>query len=169
MSGVSQKSFIIFSIQNQMSSTVSFVLNGQSVQVQNPDPSMTLNEWLRTNGYVGTKKACGEGGCGACSVQMKKYDPTFKQTIPVPVNSCLRLLCSMNNTEITTIEGIGSTLTGWIVSKSYTHKNFNYSLKKKKKDWLQSRRGLSKTTVLSVVFVHLDLLWYLKFCNYTVL
>ena len=49
--------------------SVSFHLNGKAVVVQGASPSTTLNDWLRTQaGLTGTKRMCGEGGCGCCVV-----------------------------------------------------------------------------------------------------
>ena len=49
--------------------TVSFDLNGKAVLVQDASPLMSLNDWLRTQpGLAGTKRMCGEGGCGCCVV-----------------------------------------------------------------------------------------------------
>jgi carbon-monoxide dehydrogenase small subunit len=46
----------------------------------------------------GPKEGCGTGDCGACTVILDK------QTVP----SCLVLAASLDGSEITTIEGIGS-------------------------------------------------------------
>lgn len=72
--------------------SVSFKLNGSSVEVQGASPSLTLNSWLRTQpGLTGTKKMCGEGGCGCCVVAASLINPvTQKQTV-IAINS-VRLL-----------------------------------------------------------------------------
>lgn len=57
----------------------------------------TLAEVLRDDlGLVGTKVACGEGHCGACTVQLDG----------VPVLSCLTLVHTVGEREVTTIEGL---------------------------------------------------------------
>lgn len=48
---------------------VSFKLNGETVQVEDASPLLTLNDWLRSQpGLTGTKRMCEEGGCGCCVV-----------------------------------------------------------------------------------------------------
>ena len=50
-------------------SSVSFTLNGFPVSVADASPGVSLNQWLRSQpGLTGTKRMCGEGGCGACVV-----------------------------------------------------------------------------------------------------
>ncbi len=57
----------------------------------------TLAETLREDlGLTGTKIACGEGHCGACTVQLNG----------VPVLSCITLVHTVGVREVTTIEGL---------------------------------------------------------------
>ena len=56
-----------------------FVLNDQPVQVD-VEPDLTLLDLLRERLHLtGTKKSCGVGECGACTVIVDKE----------PVNACL--------------------------------------------------------------------------------
>lgn len=45
-----------------------FYLNGTRVVLDSVDPEITLLEYLRGIGLIGTKLGCAEGGCGACTV-----------------------------------------------------------------------------------------------------
>src|ERR671928_1947592 len=57
----------------------------------------TLAETLRLDlGLTGTKVACGEGHCGACTVQLDG----------VPVLSCITLAHTVDGRPVTTIEGL---------------------------------------------------------------
>ncbi len=57
----------------------------------------TLAETLREDlGLTGTKIACAEGHCGACTVLLDG----------VPVYSCITLLHTVGEREVTTIEGL---------------------------------------------------------------
>jgi aerobic-type carbon monoxide dehydrogenase small subunit (CoxS/CutS family) len=57
----------------------------------------SLADVLRDDlGLTGTKVACGEGHCGACTVQLDG----------VPVLSCLTLVHTVDGREVTTIEGL---------------------------------------------------------------
>jgi aerobic-type carbon monoxide dehydrogenase small subunit (CoxS/CutS family) len=57
----------------------------------------SLAEVLRDElGLTGTKVACGEGHCGACTVQLDG----------VPVLSCITLVHTVGEREVTTIEGL---------------------------------------------------------------
>ncbi|HUJ70092.1 MAG TPA: (2Fe-2S)-binding protein [Syntrophorhabdales bacterium] len=71
-------------------------VNGKNFHV-NVETQRTLVEVLReTLGFTGTKKACNEGECGACTVLMDGR----------PVASCLVLAVAAQGKEIVTIEGL---------------------------------------------------------------
>ena len=71
-------------------------LNGEEVTVQ-VKPSALLVEVLRDQlELTGTKVACGEGECGACTVLLDG----------VPVNSCLVPALKAQGREVMTVEGL---------------------------------------------------------------
>jgi carbon-monoxide dehydrogenase small subunit len=71
-------------------------LNGEEVTVQ-VKPSAMLVEVLRDQlELTGTKVACGEGECGACTVLLDG----------VPVNSCLVPALKAQGREVMTVEGL---------------------------------------------------------------
>lgn len=108
-------------VQVQDDNEISFVLNGEKVSVEEPDPSLSLGDFLRRErGLKGLQLPCRQGGCGACTVLLSA-PPEFHATgggggaqFPVhrPVNSCLRPLCSVDGMTVTTVEGVGTTKAG---------------------------------------------------------
>jgi aerobic-type carbon monoxide dehydrogenase small subunit (CoxS/CutS family) len=71
-------------------------INGHSYELDAP-VGRTLAEALRNDlGLPGTKIACAEGHCGACTVQLDG----------VPILSCITLLHTVGDREVTTIEGL---------------------------------------------------------------
>jgi aerobic-type carbon monoxide dehydrogenase small subunit (CoxS/CutS family) len=71
-------------------------VNGQTHAVAAP-VGASLAEVLRDElGLTGTKVACNEGHCGACTVQLDG----------IPVLSCLTLVHTVDGREVTTIEGL---------------------------------------------------------------
>ncbi|HEX8748478.1 MAG TPA: 2Fe-2S iron-sulfur cluster-binding protein, partial [Pyrinomonadaceae bacterium] len=93
------------------SNSISFYVNGEQVTIDNPDPTTLLIDFLRYGslGLTGTKLSCGEGGCGACTVMLSRYDAAQGRVIDRAVNACLRPVCSLDAMMVTTTEGIGST------------------------------------------------------------
>uniref|UniRef100_A0A673ZPM5 Xanthine dehydrogenase/oxidase n=1 Tax=Salmo trutta TaxID=8032 RepID=A0A673ZPM5_SALTR len=72
------------------------------------------NSWVKLKlpvrlllGLTGTKLGCAEGGCGACTVMLSKYQPHLRR-VHHSVNGCLAPLCSLHHCAVTTVEGIGS-------------------------------------------------------------
>jgi aerobic-type carbon monoxide dehydrogenase small subunit (CoxS/CutS family) len=75
---------------------VELVVNGQQHRVE-ARVGRSLADTLREEiGLTGTKVACNEGHCGACTVQLGG----------VPVLSCITLLHTVGEREVTTIEGL---------------------------------------------------------------
>ncbi|XP_028998370.1 xanthine dehydrogenase/oxidase [Betta splendens] len=86
-----------------------FFVNGKKVVERNADPEMTLLTYLRRKlGLTGTKLGCAEGGCGACTVMLSRYQAHNQQLHHYAVNACLAPLCSLHLAAVTTVEGIGS-------------------------------------------------------------
>ena len=75
---------------------IQFTVNGESVTVD-ALPMTRLIDVLREElRLTGSKEGCGEGECGACTVIIDG----------VAVNSCLIPVVQVQNTTITTVEGI---------------------------------------------------------------
>ena len=75
---------------------IELIVNSQSYELEAP-VGRSLAEALRIDlGLTGTKIACGEGHCGACTVQLDG----------VPVLSCITLVHTVGEREVTTIEGL---------------------------------------------------------------
>ena len=80
-----------------MTKTVRFKINGDDYQFK-VSPEELLVDVLRDKAFLtGTKKGCGTGECGACTVLINGE----------PVNSCLYFAIRADGKEITTIEGLG--------------------------------------------------------------
>ena len=95
--------------QSQWYHQLTFYLNGKLKTILCPNPKMTLLQYLRNEAMLsGTKLGCGEGGCGACCVMISHFDFLLNSIQHISVNACLLPLCSLDNTAVTTVEGIGS-------------------------------------------------------------
>ncbi|KAK7520257.1 molybdopterin binding aldehyde oxidase/xanthine dehydrogenase [Phyllosticta citriasiana] len=95
------------------SPTLRFFLNGNRVELHNPNPHWTLLDFIRDfHDLKGTKLGCGEGGCGACTVVLSspKISKRTKKIEYLAVNACLFPLVGVDGKHIITIEGIGNVL-----------------------------------------------------------
>lgn len=77
--------------------SMSFTLNGERREIALDDPRVTLLDLLRERlDLTGTKKGCDRGQCGACTVIVNGRR----------VNACMTLAVTLDDAEITTIEGL---------------------------------------------------------------
>jgi len=80
----------------EMKTLINLKVNGREHELA-VEPNKTLVDLLRYDlGLTGTKKGCGTGECGSCTVILNNK----------PVNSCLVLAIQENGAEVLTIEGL---------------------------------------------------------------
>ena len=101
------------------SRSVSFFVNGVPRTVS-ALPDATLLDVLRTDlGLTGTKKGCGGGECGACTVLLDGN----------PVSSCILPVLKAEGRRVETIEGLGTRgelhpLQSWFLKLGAVHCGF---------------------------------------------
>ncbi|KAJ1991067.1 hypothetical protein GGI25_003886 [Coemansia spiralis] len=93
---------------SEYSNSIVFYLNGKRIVVRSLDLDMTLLQYLRSIGLTGTKLGCGEGGCGACTVMVSRYDTHLDKIIHTSANACLCPLYSIDGKHVITVEGLGT-------------------------------------------------------------
>jgi carbon-monoxide dehydrogenase small subunit len=81
-----------------MARTISFLLNGEAVEVRVEDHWSLLHLLREELGLTGTKEGCGSGECGACTVLVDGK----------AINSCLYLAVEADGREVLTIEGLAA-------------------------------------------------------------
>jgi xanthine dehydrogenase/oxidase len=89
-------------------SSCTMYVNGSRADTSSVTPTTTLLAYLRGQGYTGTKLGCAEGGCGACTVMLSRYDVATNEVVHKSVNACLYPAAAADNCMVTTVEGIGS-------------------------------------------------------------
>lgn len=77
---------------------ISFGLNGRPVTVEVPVTMKTLSMLRDVLDLTGTKYACGEGECGACTIKLDGET----------INSCLMYAVDCDGRDVVTIEGLKS-------------------------------------------------------------
>ena len=80
---------------------ITFLLNGERVELRDVDPTTTALDWLRdTRGLTGTKEGCNEGDCGACTVMLRDAGGVRA------VNACILFLPQLHGKALRTVEGM---------------------------------------------------------------
>lgn len=87
---------------------IRFFFRGELTEVSGPAAQTTVLDWLRGQpGRCGTKEGCGEGDCGACTVVVGELDEAGELAL-APVNSCIRLLPTLDGLALFTIEDLAA-------------------------------------------------------------
>lgn len=102
-------------LQQFQSQSLIFSLNSTKIHIDNPDGDLTLLDFIRAQGFTGTKLGCAEGGCGACTVAVGQVIADGggggggNKIRYRAVNACLMPLIGVHGCHVLTTEGIGST------------------------------------------------------------
>jgi xanthine dehydrogenase small subunit len=89
------------------SGCVRFLLDGAPVCAANLPATTTVLEYLREIAHrTGTKEGCAEGDCGACTVVLGELSPDGTSVSYRAVNSCIRLLPTIDGQELVTVESL---------------------------------------------------------------
>lgn len=89
---------------------IRFRLNGVERHVSVPAGMSTLEMLRERLALTGTKYACGEGECGACTISVDG----------LTINSCLMFAADCDGRDIVTIEGLAATPIGTALRESFT-------------------------------------------------
>lgn len=76
---------------------VRFYLNDEPVSCSVDGGELLVDTLRNTFGLTGTKKGCGTGDCGSCTVLVDGE----------PVRSCIYLTCMIDGKHVMTVEGLG--------------------------------------------------------------
>ena len=90
-----------------LTTALNLAINGESISLDKISPTITLLEYLRLSGRVGTKEGCADGDCGACTVVVvgERVDGSLHYQA---INSWLIPLGSVAGRQIITGEGVAN-------------------------------------------------------------
>lgn len=88
-----------------MTDSVRILLGDRIEVVAAPDPTMTVLQWLRRNGRIGTKEGCAEGDCGACTVVVGEAAGSSGVRYRA-VNACILFLPMLDGRRLLTVEDL---------------------------------------------------------------
>jgi xanthine dehydrogenase small subunit len=85
---------------------IRFLLDGETIEVEDVDPTGTVLDYLRyTLRRTGTKEGCAEGDCGACTVLLGELDGDAVAWRAV--NACILFLPMLDGKALRTVESLG--------------------------------------------------------------
>jgi xanthine dehydrogenase small subunit len=88
-------------------STVRFMLDGKRVELSDVDPTRTVLQFLREDlRRTGTKEGCAEGDCGACTVVVAELDRSGDDITVRAINSCIQFVPTLDGKELITVESL---------------------------------------------------------------
>ena len=115
---------------------IGFVLNGVRTRATVPVDMSTLAMLRDVIGLTGTKYACGEGECGACTIIVDGMS----------VCSCLMFAVDCDDRELTTIEGLARDPLGQKLRGGLRRGTARCSAASARPGWSSRRRTGSKRT-----------------------
>ena len=87
--------------------TIRFILDGETVEVSDADPTRTVLQYLREDlRRKGTKEGCAEGDCGACTVVVAELNREGDSVALKAINSCIQFLPTLDGKELITVESL---------------------------------------------------------------
>ena len=91
----------------QASKSIRFVLDGEVITVENPQPTRTVLQFLREDlQRTGSKEGCAEGDCGACTVVLAELSRDGDELVARAINSCIQFLPTLDGKELITVESL---------------------------------------------------------------
>jgi xanthine dehydrogenase molybdopterin binding subunit/xanthine dehydrogenase small subunit len=99
----------LFSVQrvSDLKEGFTFELNGKQEFVKDYSTNLTLLQYLRRRGLIGSKEGCAEGDCGACTVVLVDTDASGNHQYRA-INSCLVPLPLIAGRKIVSVEGVAT-------------------------------------------------------------
>ncbi len=87
--------------------TIRFLLDDETVELAEVDPTATLLDHLRYRlRRTGTKEGCAEGDCGACTVLVGELAPSRDAVTWRAVNACILFLPMLHGKALLTVESL---------------------------------------------------------------
>ncbi len=88
------------------SGVIRFQLDGETVELENVDPTRTVLQYLREDRRrTGSKEGCAEGDCGACTVVIVDADAKGGSRFRA-INSCIQFLPTLHGKQLITVESL---------------------------------------------------------------
>src|SRR5262249_11886486 len=88
-----------------MRNEIRFLRRGHEVRLDNPNPMLTLLDYLRLQERaLGTKEGCAEGDCGACTVVLRKR--IDGRLVYQPVNACILLAGQADGCDVIAVDDL---------------------------------------------------------------